>query len=98
MNSYLAFQTGVFLVLLFLGYLFDRQFQISVQAFRSPTAPLKQGVPQGSVFGPLLFIICIIPLGHHHGFNYNFYADDIQLYYLYTCSIFHNRQNLYLCA
>jgi len=37
----------------FSSYLSERQFYISVQDFHSPTVPLKQGVPQGSVLGPL---------------------------------------------
>lgn len=38
----------------FSSHLSDRQFYNLLKDFRSPTVPLKQGVPQGSVW-PLLF-------------------------------------------
>ena len=44
---------------------------------------LKCGVPQGSVFGPILYVLYTAPLANILRFyerQFHFYADDTQLY------------------
>uniref|UniRef100_A0A8C1LIJ4 Reverse transcriptase domain-containing protein n=1 Tax=Cyprinus carpio TaxID=7962 RepID=A0A8C1LIJ4_CYPCA len=67
----------------FESYLSDRSFKVSWRGEASKSQHLTTGVPQGSVLGPLLFIVYMASLGsviQKHGFSYYGNADDTQLY------------------
>ena len=67
----------------FKSYLTDRTQAVLIDGTQSGSTPLKYGVPQGSVLGPLLFAIYTLPLGdilRKHNAPYHFYADDNQEY------------------
>lgn len=65
------------------SYLANRTFSVVVNGIRSESSRLEIGVPQGSILGPLLFILYTKELEHiaaKYDFLIHLYADDSQLY------------------
>ena len=64
----------------FKSYLTNRKQCVFILGYKSSYQPIKYGVPQGSVLGPLLFLIYINDLNHSIQFSDTFhFADDTNL-------------------
>lgn len=67
----------------FSTYLSGRSQSVIVEGNISDSIPLQYGVPQGSVLGPVLFVLYVKPLSSiidRHSMSHHAYADDTQLH------------------
>ena len=62
------------------SFLTGRTMQVCVKGELSSHRTVLSGVPQGSVLGPLLFLIYINHIGRNLKGNYKIFADDLKLY------------------
>ena len=63
----------------FQSYLSDRQQRVTIQGSSSSLLYIKAGVPQGSILGPLLFLIFINDIVTDIDANIRLFADDTSL-------------------
>ena len=64
----------------FHNYLSNRKQCVVLNGYHSSYSTVKSGVPQGSVLGPLLFLIYINNLERNIKSNIKFFADDTMLF------------------
>ena len=74
----------------FHSYLTGRSQFVEINDTKSSVTDLTVGVPQGSVLGPILYLLYTAPLAEiiqSHGLVYHFYADDAQFYITSDCDV-----------
>ena len=68
------------LLMFFQNYLNNRKQSVVLNGSHSSCSTVESGVPQGSVLGPLLFLIYINDLERNIKSNIKFFADDTMLF------------------
>ena len=85
----------------FMSYLSDRSFSVKIGCSISDGMIVFYGVPQGSILGPILFLLYISEIesiAKLHGFKIHIYADDMQLYISFQhCNTLETISNIEHC-
>ena len=75
-------------------FLIDRTMYVEVAGSRSKPKAALSGVPQGSVLGPILFLIYVNNNAASLSSNYKIFADELKMY----CTIPHSLPQAYATA
>ena len=62
------------------SFLQDRTQPVSIQGIKYSSIPVVAGVPQGSVIGPLLFLLFINDIDNNNSVTLRLFDDDTNLY------------------
>jgi hypothetical protein len=96
--SHLGLESLLLLCFWIESYLLQRSFYVNIDGSKSSSYQLLYGVPQGSVLGPLLFILYTTPLStviSNSSALHQLYADDTQLFISFSAADFaHNITHL----
>ena len=69
------------------SYLLDWTQKVKIGDTESTPVVLTQGVPQGSILGPIFYTVFMSPVGDlckEHGIDYHSYLDDTQNYHSFA--------------
>lgn len=84
----------------FKSYLSERSLSITMGQYSSSSAPFLCVVPQGSVLGPMLLSLYMLPLGsifQRYNISFHCYADDIQIYFPLSLNVTDPLHTLFNC-